>query len=218
MNVGLDLRLVDTRTLEVVDVISYQKQIIGRQISAGVFDFFGTNIINVGGGDSALEPLQLAVRSVIERAVLEMVSRLYDVDPLTCGGGPLYDPLADSSEEPAGAATLKTAPRAAAASRSDTSTSAPVSPQAAAKAQKAALAASPATSTPEAMAAKPENSAAPPPIRAVLSSQDPVRRPATPKTSKDTKETVHVKTEDSSYRWYRASDGRQPSGLRGRIE
>ncbi len=39
MNVGIDLRLVDTNTLEVVDVISYQKQIVGRQISAGVFDF-----------------------------------------------------------------------------------------------------------------------------------------------------------------------------------
>src|ERR1700761_941918 len=37
MNVGLDLRLVDTNTLEVVDVISYQKQIIGRQVQAGVF-------------------------------------------------------------------------------------------------------------------------------------------------------------------------------------
>ena len=74
MNVGLDLRLVDTNTLEVVDVISYQKQIIGRQVSAGVFDFLGTNFFDVSAGESALEPIQLAVRSVIERAVLEMVS------------------------------------------------------------------------------------------------------------------------------------------------
>ena len=43
MNIGIDLRLVDTSTLEVVDVISYQKQIIGREVSAGVFDFLGTN-------------------------------------------------------------------------------------------------------------------------------------------------------------------------------
>ncbi len=43
MNVGLDLRLVDTNTLEVVDVISYQKQIIGRQLQAGIFDFLGHN-------------------------------------------------------------------------------------------------------------------------------------------------------------------------------
>ena len=46
MNVGLDMRLVNTNTLEVVDVISYQKQIIGRQVSAGVFDFLGANFFD----------------------------------------------------------------------------------------------------------------------------------------------------------------------------
>ena len=50
MNVGLDMRLVNTNTLEVADVISYQKQIIGRQISAGVFDFLGTNFFDVSVG------------------------------------------------------------------------------------------------------------------------------------------------------------------------
>jgi curli production assembly/transport component CsgG/holdfast attachment protein HfaB len=99
MNVGLDLRLVDTKTLEVVDVISYQKQIIGREISAGVFDILGKHIINVGGGDSGLEPIQLAVRSVIERAVLEMVSRLYGAGPDVCSGG-RPDPLGESRDTP----------------------------------------------------------------------------------------------------------------------
>ena len=79
MNVGLDMRLVNTSTLEVADVISYQKQIIGRQISAGVFDFLGANFFDISGGESALEPIQLAVRAVIERAVLEMVTRIYRV-------------------------------------------------------------------------------------------------------------------------------------------
>ena len=77
INVGLDLRLVETQTLEVVDVISYQKQIIGRELSAGVFDFLNGNIFDVGVGGRAQEPIQLAVRSVIERAVLEMSSNLY---------------------------------------------------------------------------------------------------------------------------------------------
>ncbi len=98
MNVGLDLRLVNTDTLEVVDVISYQKQIIGRQISAGVFDFLGTNFFDVGAGESALEPIQLAVRSVIERAVLEMVTRIYRIPDGTCTA-PLHtaaDPLGDA--------------------------------------------------------------------------------------------------------------------------
>lgn len=96
MNLGLDLRLVNTRSLEVVDVISYQKQIIGREIGAGVFDFLGGNIVDISAGEGALEPIQLAVRSLVERAVLEMMANLYGApgpqaclaaDPL--GGGPI---------------------------------------------------------------------------------------------------------------------------------
>jgi curli biogenesis system outer membrane secretion channel CsgG len=95
MNVGLDLRLVDTKTLQVVDVISYQKQIIGRQVSVGVFDFLGANFFDASVGESALEPIQLAVRSVIERAVLEMTSRLYHT---TGSCAATTDPLADGSD------------------------------------------------------------------------------------------------------------------------
>jgi curli biogenesis system outer membrane secretion channel CsgG len=95
MNVGLDLRLVDTKTLEVVDVISYQKQIVARQVDAGVFDVLGTVVVSAGVGDSALEPIQLAVRAVIERAVLEMIAQLYDVGPEVCHDG--FDPLGERS-------------------------------------------------------------------------------------------------------------------------
>ncbi|MEE8438391.1 MAG: CsgG/HfaB family protein, partial [Micropepsaceae bacterium] len=95
MNVGLDLRLVDTNTLEIVDVISYQKQIVARQVQAGVFDVLGSYIITAGVGDSALEPIQLAVRAVIERAVLEMVAKLYVIGTDVCLGSIESDPLAD---------------------------------------------------------------------------------------------------------------------------
>lgn len=79
MNVGLDLRLVNTKTLEVVDVISYQKQIIGREIGLGIFDFLNGNVFDISAGEGALEPVQLAVRSVIERAVVEMMANMYGV-------------------------------------------------------------------------------------------------------------------------------------------
>jgi curli production assembly/transport component CsgG/holdfast attachment protein HfaB len=91
MNVALDLRLVETKTEEVVDVVSFQKQIYGRQVGAGYFQFFGTNVINVSAGEGALEPVQLAVRSVIEKAVVEMVANLYGAPgPSACMGS---DPL-----------------------------------------------------------------------------------------------------------------------------
>jgi curli production assembly/transport component CsgG/holdfast attachment protein HfaB len=100
MNVGLDLRLVNTNTLEVADVISYQKQIIGRQVSAGVFDFLGTNFFDISAGESALEPIQLAVRSVIERATLEMITRIYRAPGPACAIplGTNDDPLRESGE------------------------------------------------------------------------------------------------------------------------
>jgi curli production assembly/transport component CsgG/holdfast attachment protein HfaB len=101
MNIGLDLRLVDTNTLEVVDVISYQKQIIGRQVQAGVFDFLGHYFFDASLGQSALEPIQLAVRSVIERATLEMVSRLYHTSGGACVSslGTPGDPLAGPGDK-----------------------------------------------------------------------------------------------------------------------
>jgi curli biogenesis system outer membrane secretion channel CsgG len=102
MNVGLDMRLVNTNTLEVADVISYQKQIVGRQVTAGIFDFLGTNFFDVSAGESALEPIQLAVRSVIERAVLEMVTRIYRAPGGACASpiGTAGDPLADAGDRP----------------------------------------------------------------------------------------------------------------------
>jgi curli production assembly/transport component CsgG/holdfast attachment protein HfaB len=101
MNVGLDLRLVDTNTLQVVDVISYQKQIIGHQIQAGVFDFMGQTFFDASVGESALEPVQLAVRSVIERAVLEMTTRLYRIPANACAVNldTDNDPLADATDK-----------------------------------------------------------------------------------------------------------------------
>jgi curli production assembly/transport component CsgG/holdfast attachment protein HfaB len=113
MNIGLDLRLVDTSTLEVVDVISYQKQIIGRQFQAGMFDFLGHTFFDASVGESALEPVQLAVRSVIERAVLEMTERLYKAPQTSCGAslGSSDDPLAgpgDSEHSTLTAANIAT--------------------------------------------------------------------------------------------------------------
>lgn len=96
MNVGLDLRLVDTRSLEIVDVVSYQKQIVGREIAAGWFDFLNNNVFDISAGERALEPIQLAVRAVIERAVLEMTANLYGVSgPEVCT---YDDPLATNGD------------------------------------------------------------------------------------------------------------------------
>jgi holdfast attachment protein HfaB len=103
MNVGLDMRLINTRTLEVVDVISYQKQIVGHEISIGMFDFLNGNVFDLSGGAAALEPTQLAVRSLIERATVEMVANLYGMPgPEACMHS---DPLNASTTGATGAFT-----------------------------------------------------------------------------------------------------------------
>jgi len=93
MNVGLDLRLINTRTLEVVDVISYQKQILAHQVGIGLFKVWNGAAGDISVGESGLEPLQLGVRAVIERAAVEMVANLYGMPgPEACMQS---DPLGD---------------------------------------------------------------------------------------------------------------------------
>lgn len=96
MNIAMDLRLVDTRTLEIVDVISYQKQIVGREVKAGVYSIMNGNLFDIDGGKGALEPMQLAVRAMIERATLEFMANLYGVS----GPGVCLDPRNDFLENP----------------------------------------------------------------------------------------------------------------------
>lgn len=84
MNVGIDLRLVNTRSQEVVDMASYQKQIIGKEIRLGVFDFLNGNIYDISGGKSSNEPVHAAVRSLIERGVFEFGETLYGFNAESC--------------------------------------------------------------------------------------------------------------------------------------
>ncbi len=84
MNVAVDLRLVDSISQEVVAIAAYQKQIVGREIRAGVFDIFGGVAVDLSGGKSALEPLQLGVRALIERGVYDVAAELYGLTDSAC--------------------------------------------------------------------------------------------------------------------------------------
>ena len=84
MNLAIDLRLVDTKSLSVIDVVSYQKQIIGREIRAGVFQFFDNQVFDLSLAERALEPMQMAVRAMIEKAVGEMTRKYLKIDPDVC--------------------------------------------------------------------------------------------------------------------------------------
>jgi holdfast attachment protein HfaB len=83
MNVGIDLRVVNTKTLEVVNTQSLQKQIIGTELSGGYFRLFSDGLVDINAGERTQEPIQKAVRMVIEQAVFNIVSDLNNMP----GGG-----------------------------------------------------------------------------------------------------------------------------------
>jgi curli biogenesis system outer membrane secretion channel CsgG len=84
VDVALDLRLVDARSSEVLGVRSLRKQVIGREIRAGVFAFLDGTVVDIGGGQRAMEPVQTAVRTMVDQIVFEFISALYALDPAPC--------------------------------------------------------------------------------------------------------------------------------------
>ena len=61
-----------------------------------LFRGYYRSTFNIGAGERANEPLQLGVRSVIERAILEMIVPLYGANPTQCASfGAEGDPLGE---------------------------------------------------------------------------------------------------------------------------
>lgn len=84
MQIAVDLRLVNTQTLQVVRVVPLKKQVVGYEVEAGIFNFFGTTLVDTNAGLKTQEPLQLGVRETIEAAVALMVSDMYGVELSKC--------------------------------------------------------------------------------------------------------------------------------------
>lgn len=74
INVGLDIRVVNSQSFDVRYVSSLQKQIFGYEVEANVFRFFGSRLVEFDAGRIQNEPLQLGVRSVVEMAVYQIMT------------------------------------------------------------------------------------------------------------------------------------------------
>ena len=81
VNVALDLRMIDAKTLEVVHVVTLQKQIVGREVEANIFRFFTETLVELDAGKIRNEPLQLGVRSVVEMAVHQIMTDYLGLPP-----------------------------------------------------------------------------------------------------------------------------------------
>jgi curli biogenesis system outer membrane secretion channel CsgG len=84
MNVAIDLRVVNTKTLEVVNTQSLQKQIIGTELNGGYFRLFSDGLVDVNSAERTQEPIQKGVRMVIEQAVFNMLTEMNNLPSQNC--------------------------------------------------------------------------------------------------------------------------------------
>lgn len=84
MNVGVDLRIIDTRSLQIIKTVSLQKQITGEEVGVGVFRFFGSELLDLNVGAKGQEPLQLGVRTTIEQGVVELMAAVAGMEAQPC--------------------------------------------------------------------------------------------------------------------------------------
>lgn len=84
MNVAVDLRIVDTQSLDVIKTVSVQKQVVGYEVGFEIFRFFSDELYDLNAGAKNQEPIQLAVRVAIEDAVLQLVSAVSKTSPQSC--------------------------------------------------------------------------------------------------------------------------------------
>jgi len=83
-SVGIDLRLVDSKTLMVVKTVSLTKQFNGYEVGLNLFRFFGSNLFDINIGAKGQEPLQLGIRTALEEGVIRLVSSVTNVDYKPC--------------------------------------------------------------------------------------------------------------------------------------
>ena len=84
VDVGMDLRLIDARTTEVIAVKSYRKQVRGQQRELGALLASGSDTLDIGIGGRKNEPIQMAIRSIIDRSVFEFTAGLYGDEAASC--------------------------------------------------------------------------------------------------------------------------------------
>jgi curli biogenesis system outer membrane secretion channel CsgG len=84
INVAVDLRIVNSRSLVVEHAVSLQKQVIGQEVGVDVFRFFGTRLFDIKGGLQMTEPMQMAVRTILQLGTLDLLEAVSGVANEPC--------------------------------------------------------------------------------------------------------------------------------------
>jgi curli biogenesis system outer membrane secretion channel CsgG len=83
-SVGVDLRIVDTKTLMVVRTVSLTKHFNGYEVGFNVFRFFNSDLFDIDIGGKGQEPVQLGVRAALEEGVVRLIGAVTQVDYQPC--------------------------------------------------------------------------------------------------------------------------------------
>jgi curli biogenesis system outer membrane secretion channel CsgG len=83
-SVGVDLRIVDTKTLMVVKTISLTKVFNGYEVGLDIFRFFGSDLFDIDVGAKGQEPVQLGIRAALEEGVVRLIASVENLDPQAC--------------------------------------------------------------------------------------------------------------------------------------
>jgi hypothetical protein len=83
-SVGVDLRIVDTRTLMIVKTVSLTKHFNGFEVGFNVFRFFDSKLYDINIGAQGQEPVQLGVRAALEEGVIKLISAVTNVNSQPC--------------------------------------------------------------------------------------------------------------------------------------
>jgi hypothetical protein len=71
---AIDLRIVETTTGRIVFNKSLRKSIVGKQVGVNIFRFWEDRLYEINGGIANQEPVQLAIRELLEEGVYQMCS------------------------------------------------------------------------------------------------------------------------------------------------
>lgn len=74
VNVAMDLRVINSKNFAIRYVTSLQKQIVGYEVEANVFRFFGDTLLEFDAGAIRNEPMQLGVRAIAEMSAYQIMT------------------------------------------------------------------------------------------------------------------------------------------------
>jgi curli biogenesis system outer membrane secretion channel CsgG len=86
LQVGLDLRAVNTNNSVVDTVVSVDKMVIGHEYGFGVGRIFGTTLVEIDAAGKQVEPLQTeALKGMLQYASGQLLAQLYEMEvPAKC--------------------------------------------------------------------------------------------------------------------------------------